>query len=524
MCTSWPVPLLHLDLHTPVPLAAFGRGVGVHRTGKTVAGPGEAGRIDTLVHEVVEHGAGAVLGESLVVGRGGVAVGVAFDDATGFRMGLEPGDDAIQIREEFPLDDVGVVVEQGEGADGFQFSRLRRCHIDGILDHFLHDLLDNFLHDHRIPDDRREGRNDDRLLRLRFAPLAEAEGKAHGAAQGHGQVMRAGIVRLAVESGRLQVRDDGQMPGQVNRKHHTRTAAETGIDNLQIAPVHIGDNIAMGTQEHVAMEILELAVAEIGITVGDAEALVAGTKADGTVEPAAEVKVTCITGTVMGSGTITELESVEAEVHACAGTDEVSCLPLGKRRKGNNAQEKGQKCLFHGCRCLEMIDDAEGEPAPKIQRKAGIALVSFLVLLGRHQTVILVVESLTTQVGKETETGRIVVFSDEAAPEPGNDVLLGHLLPRVLRIGEAESISPAHTRIQFRTESRHSSGQSVQVDENVGESRHMTEGVRIESVSGRLACITGTGIITECRLKPGPVLVIEIIAEGYCTFKSEQIQ
>ena len=66
------------------------------------------------------------------------------------------------------------------------------------------------------------------------------------------------------------------MAPQVNGAHNAGTGAPRRIDNLYVAGMDIRDNVAVDPQQEVSVDIIVFAVAEVGISVGNAEALVSG--------------------------------------------------------------------------------------------------------------------------------------------------------------------------------------------------------------------------------------------------------
>jgi hypothetical protein len=90
--------------------------------------------------------------------------------------------------------------------------------------------------------------------------------------------------------------------------------------------VEVGDDVAVGPDEHVAMEILVSLVAEVREFVGNGKALETGAETAPVAEPVAEIDIVGDTGAIVGGVTVYIALTVEAEVHAESGTYEPAAL------------------------------------------------------------------------------------------------------------------------------------------------------------------------------------------------------
>jgi hypothetical protein len=90
--------------------------------------------------------------------------------------------------------------------------------------------------------------------------------------------------------------------------------------------VDVRDYVAMGSDEHVAVDIFVPLIAEIRELVGYGKALETGAETAPVAEPVAEIDIVGDTGAIVGGVTVYIALTVEAEVHAESGTYEPAAL------------------------------------------------------------------------------------------------------------------------------------------------------------------------------------------------------
>ena len=278
---------------------------------------------------------------------------MAFDDDLDVFVLLEPGGDIVEDRDGLFRELVGVEVEEDdalvERLVDLDFLLLDVAYIYGVDllfgdDDGVADVLDGL--------DRGDDRHRD-VLGL----LAEVEAEAEGGAQVHArEAVAVGEGGVAERRG-LEVRDDGDLLGDVDRKGDTGTAGDRTLVDLQITGVDVRDEPLERAEERVGVDIVERVLAEVGVDVAGCEALVTGTETGPVVEPLAEIDVHGEAGAVAGVVPGDELAAVEAEVHAAADTGEPVVILLdGRNRRRRILGESRETGTQRNGQCNDFVE------------------------------------------------------------------------------------------------------------------------------------------------------------------------
>lgn len=532
------------EFDTAVLVAGLRRAVVSGRAALAITDGGEARRRDTLLDQVVDNGLGAVLGERLVVFVGADPVGMTFDHGGDVIVLLEPLGGVVEDVLRFLRELVGVEVEEDgveEGVIDLALLGLDVVDVDGVDlglgdDHGVADVLDG-----------RFGRNDDRDV---LGLLAEVDTQAEGGAEVHAREAAAVGPKGVAEDGALHVRDDGDVLGDVDRKRDTRTAAGGALVHLDITGVDIRNQPLEGAEEHVTVDIGVRILAEIGVDVARGEALVTETETGPVVEPLAEIDIHGKAAAVPGVVALNILAAIVAEVETAADAGEpvvVSLDGFGVLAEGGEAgaQRDGQcddSVEFHivvnfMIFLAEVVDDAEGDKAPEVEREAGVTLIGIEILGVRHQAVVIVRIGLSSQVGEDAQAVLEVVFGDEAEPEgddvvalvdilPGMETLVIRMLPLVRgerNLIESEGMATAETEIEFRAEGGPGVIEIVHLQDGVHEIVDALEGVRIETVPCSLFRIAGAHVLRITHICAQAESLGEIIGEADGSLGGDQL-
>ena len=215
-------------------------------------------------------------------------------------------------------------------------------HDHGVADNLRPHFGDHHRHGHRL-------HVDDRGLPDR---LAEVDADSDGRAQGQSREALGILIDTAAVRGGLDVRDNGHPLGDIQGEGDTGTAAEGAVVDPGPAEMDVGDDVAVGADEHVAMDVLIALITEIREFVGNRKALETGAETAPVAEPVAEIQVVCDAGAIVRSFAVRIALAVKAEIHSESGAHEPAAVVfrffLGTCRDAKREKGGRDECnLFH---------------------------------------------------------------------------------------------------------------------------------------------------------------------------------
>ena len=159
--------------------------------------------------------------------------------------------------------------------------------------------------------------------------LAKIDAQAKSCAQRNGGETLGILIDAAAVSCGLDIRDNCYPLGDIQGECDTCTAAQGAVVYPCPANVEVGDNVAMGADEHITVEILISLIAEVREFVGNGKALETCAETSPVTEPVAEVDVIGNTGAIVRSLAVCIALAVKAEIHSQSGSNEPTAVVFG---------------------------------------------------------------------------------------------------------------------------------------------------------------------------------------------------